>query len=114
MEKRGRSVYNVLPKVKTTPSPWKRLEIMLVMALAPFPHTLKDSISETAIPVAAETWEIHYTMVKAALLQAHTTQNPSADLEPLWGERVLNNIISRTKIRQLIHFIMENEAIKRW
>ncbi|GBL87583.1 hypothetical protein AVEN_165188-1 [Araneus ventricosus] len=40
----------------------------------------------------------------------HLTK-PSADLEPLWWKRVLNNNISRAKIRKLIHFIAENEAL---
>ncbi|GBM64579.1 hypothetical protein AVEN_56552-1 [Araneus ventricosus] len=32
-------------------------------ATARFRHTLNDSTSEIAIPVAAETWEIPYTML---------------------------------------------------
>ncbi|GBN72391.1 hypothetical protein AVEN_47322-1 [Araneus ventricosus] len=64
----GRSGYNVLPKVKTTPTPWQRSEIMVH-----FRHTLNDSKSETAIPVVAETWETPYTMLQAACLQHHTT-----------------------------------------
>ncbi|GBN24807.1 CRISP/Allergen/PR-1 [Araneus ventricosus] len=32
----GRSVHNVLPKVKTTPTPWQRPEIMFVTGLGPF------------------------------------------------------------------------------
>ncbi|GBN72788.1 hypothetical protein AVEN_139294-1 [Araneus ventricosus] len=64
----GRSGYNVLPKVKTAPTPWQRSEIMVH-----FRHTLNDSKSETAIPVVAETWETPYTMLQAACLQHHTT-----------------------------------------
>ncbi|GBN75584.1 hypothetical protein AVEN_131673-1 [Araneus ventricosus] len=48
----GRSVHNVLPKVKTTPTPWQRPEIMFVTGHGQ--HILKDSTSEAAIPVAAE------------------------------------------------------------
>ncbi|GBM10542.1 hypothetical protein AVEN_109333-1 [Araneus ventricosus] len=66
-----RSVHNVLPKVKTTPTPWQRPEIMFVTGH--FRHTLNDSTSERAIPVAEETWEKPYTMLQAACLQPHTT-----------------------------------------
>ncbi|GBM76765.1 hypothetical protein AVEN_271790-1 [Araneus ventricosus] len=37
----GRSVHNVLPKVKTTPTPWQRPEIMFVTGHGPFPTYLK-------------------------------------------------------------------------
>ncbi|GBN59363.1 hypothetical protein AVEN_176248-1 [Araneus ventricosus] len=67
----GRNVYNVLPKVKITPSPWKRPEKMFVTAHSR--NTLNDSRSETAILVAAATWEIPYTILQAACLQPHTT-----------------------------------------
>ncbi|GBM54386.1 hypothetical protein AVEN_82997-1 [Araneus ventricosus] len=33
----GRSVHNVLPKVKTTPTPWQRSEITFVTGHGPFP-----------------------------------------------------------------------------
>ncbi|GBO42234.1 hypothetical protein AVEN_237415-1, partial [Araneus ventricosus] len=37
----GRSVYNVLPKVKTTLTPWQRPKIMFVTGHGPFPTYLK-------------------------------------------------------------------------
>ncbi|GBL90274.1 hypothetical protein AVEN_130375-1 [Araneus ventricosus] len=37
----GRSVYNVLPKVKTTPTPWQRPEIMFITGQGPFPTYIK-------------------------------------------------------------------------
>ncbi|GBL98879.1 hypothetical protein AVEN_165708-1 [Araneus ventricosus] len=37
----SRSVYNALPKVKITPSPWKRPEIMFITGYIPFPTYLK-------------------------------------------------------------------------
>ncbi|GBN85527.1 hypothetical protein AVEN_217170-1 [Araneus ventricosus] len=37
----GRSVYIVLPEVKTTPTPWQRPEIMFVTGYGPFPTYLK-------------------------------------------------------------------------
>ncbi|GBM84637.1 hypothetical protein AVEN_135628-1 [Araneus ventricosus] len=68
----GRSVHNVLPKVKITPTTWQRPEIMFVTGH--FRHISKDSTSEAAIPVAAaETWETPYTMTQVACLQHHTT-----------------------------------------
>ncbi|GBO42781.1 hypothetical protein AVEN_54166-1 [Araneus ventricosus] len=69
----GRSVYNVLRKGKRTPTPWQRPEIRVVRGHDHFRHTLNDSKSETAIPVAAKTWEIPYTMLQAACLLPHTT-----------------------------------------
>ncbi|GBL59974.1 hypothetical protein AVEN_196678-1 [Araneus ventricosus] len=36
---------------------------------------------------------------------------PSADLEPLWWKRVMNNNNSMAKIRKLVHLIAENETI---
>ncbi|GBM02947.1 hypothetical protein AVEN_269861-1 [Araneus ventricosus] len=38
----GRSVHNVLPKVKTTPTPWQRPEIMFATGHGPFPKYLKQ------------------------------------------------------------------------
>ncbi|GBN19369.1 hypothetical protein AVEN_152271-1 [Araneus ventricosus] len=64
----GRSVRNILPEVKTTPTPWQKPELMF--ATGHFRHILDDSTSETAIPVVAET---HYTMLQAGCLQPHTT-----------------------------------------
>ncbi|GBM45190.1 hypothetical protein AVEN_168274-1 [Araneus ventricosus] len=69
----GRSVHIVLPKVKTTPTPWQRPEIMFVKGHGPFPTYLKRFNTETAIRVAAETWETPHTMLQAACLQPHTT-----------------------------------------
>ncbi|GBM95144.1 hypothetical protein AVEN_249011-1 [Araneus ventricosus] len=69
----GRSVHNVLPKVKKTPTPWQRPEICSSRATAHFQHISKDSTSEAAIPVAAESWETPYTMLQVACLQRHTT-----------------------------------------
>ncbi|GBL86077.1 hypothetical protein AVEN_89122-1 [Araneus ventricosus] len=40
----------------------------------------------------------------------HRTK-PSADLEPLWWKRDMNNNNSRAKIRKLIHFIAVNETL---
>ncbi|GBL85808.1 hypothetical protein AVEN_96375-1 [Araneus ventricosus] len=37
----GRRVHNVLPKVKTTSTPWQRPEIMFVTGHGPFPTYLK-------------------------------------------------------------------------
>ncbi|GBM20198.1 hypothetical protein AVEN_248085-1, partial [Araneus ventricosus] len=71
---KDRSVYNVLPEVKTTPTPWQRPEIMFVSGLGNFRHILNDSTSGTAIPAGAEVWETPYTMLQTAFLQPHTTK----------------------------------------
>ncbi|GBL86279.1 hypothetical protein AVEN_132003-1 [Araneus ventricosus] len=71
----GRSVY-VLPKVKTTSTPWQRPEIMLITVHGPFSTTyLKrfNNRNSDSIPVVMETWETPYTMPQAACLQPHTT-----------------------------------------
>ncbi|GBM91475.1 hypothetical protein AVEN_16595-1 [Araneus ventricosus] len=38
----GRSVHNVLPKVKTTPTPWQKAQKMFVKGHGPFPTYLKQ------------------------------------------------------------------------
>ncbi|GBM34130.1 hypothetical protein AVEN_176907-1 [Araneus ventricosus] len=53
---------------------------------------------------------LHYATSCLFTTSYHLTK-PSADLEPLWWKRVMNNNISRAKIRKLIHFIAENESL---
>ncbi|GBM18683.1 hypothetical protein AVEN_164796-1 [Araneus ventricosus] len=53
---------------------------------------------------------LHYAKSNPFTISYHLTK-PSADLEPLWWKRVLNNNFSRATIRKLIHFIVENEAV---
>ncbi|GBO11086.1 hypothetical protein AVEN_12184-1 [Araneus ventricosus] len=53
---------------------------------------------------------LHYATSCLFTISYHLT-NPSADLEPLWWKRVLNNNNSRANIRKLIHFIAENETL---
>ncbi|GBM25491.1 hypothetical protein AVEN_83931-1 [Araneus ventricosus] len=65
-----RSVYNVFPEVKITPTPCQRPEIMFVTGTAHSRHILNNATSETAIPLDAET---PYTMLQVACLQRHTT-----------------------------------------
>ncbi|GBO20810.1 hypothetical protein AVEN_232433-1 [Araneus ventricosus] len=104
----GRSAYNIL----LTPSPWQRPEIMFVTGHGPFPTFLKrfnfrnsDSCGSGDVGDP-----LHYSTICPLTSSYHLTK-PSADLEPLWWKRVLNNNISKTKIRQFIHFITEIEAI---
>ncbi|GBM75905.1 hypothetical protein AVEN_241357-1 [Araneus ventricosus] len=74
-------------------------------ATAHFLHTLKDSTSEEAIPVAGK------PLTSCLFTTSYHLTKPSADLEPLWWKRVMNNNDSRAKIRKLIHFISENETL---
>ncbi|GBN52524.1 hypothetical protein AVEN_235099-1 [Araneus ventricosus] len=53
---------------------------------------------------------LHYATSCLVTISYHLTE-PSADLEPLWWKRVMNNNNSREKIRKLIHFIAENETL---
>ncbi|GBM93114.1 hypothetical protein AVEN_32039-1 [Araneus ventricosus] len=69
----GRSVHNVLPKVKTTPTPRQRPEIMFVTGYGPFAVHLKRLNIRNSDSCGCETWEPPYTMLQAACLQPHTT-----------------------------------------
>ncbi|GBN06665.1 hypothetical protein AVEN_145664-1 [Araneus ventricosus] len=113
----GRSVHNVLPKVKTTPTPWQRPEIMFVTGCGPFPTYLKrfNIRSSDSCGCGNLGNPLHYATSCLFTTSYHLTK-PSADLEPLWWKRVMNNNNSRAKIRKLIHFIKENETLisKRW
>ncbi|GBM50300.1 hypothetical protein AVEN_70933-1 [Araneus ventricosus] len=53
---------------------------------------------------------LHYATSCLFTTSYHLTK-PSADLEPLWWKRVMNNSNSRAKIRKLIQFIAENETL---
>ncbi|GBO12345.1 hypothetical protein AVEN_31463-1 [Araneus ventricosus] len=64
----GRSVYNILPKVKITLSPWQMPEIMFVTGRGPFPTCLKRFNIRNS-----DSCEIPYTMLQTACLQPHTT-----------------------------------------
>ncbi|GBM62562.1 hypothetical protein AVEN_149130-1 [Araneus ventricosus] len=108
----SKSVYNVLPKVKITPSPWQRPEIMFITNHDPFPTYLKRfNIRNSDSCDCGELGNpLHYA-TSCLLTSSYHLTKPSAHLEPPWWKRVLNNNFSRAKIRKLIHFIAENEAI---
>ncbi|GBN68023.1 hypothetical protein AVEN_196771-1 [Araneus ventricosus] len=105
----GRSVHNVLPKVKTTPTPWQRPEIMFVTGHGPFPTYLNIRSSDSC-GCGNLGNPLHYATSCLFTTSYHLTK-PSADLEPLWWKRVMNNNNSRAKIKKLMHFIAENEPL---
>ncbi|GBN97464.1 hypothetical protein AVEN_200083-1 [Araneus ventricosus] len=53
---------------------------------------------------------LHYA-TSCLFTTSYHLAKPSAELEPLWWKRVMNNNNSRAKIRKLIHFIAENETL---
>ncbi|GBM31979.1 hypothetical protein AVEN_222313-1 [Araneus ventricosus] len=108
----GRSVHNVLPKVKKNPTPWQMPEIMFVTDHGPFPTYLKrfNIRSRDSCGCGNLRNPLHYATSCLFTTSYHLTK-PSADLEPLWWKRVMNNNNSRAKIRKLIHFIAENETL---
>ncbi|GBM66239.1 hypothetical protein AVEN_244489-1 [Araneus ventricosus] len=108
----GRSVCNVLPKVKTTPTPWERPEIMFVTGHIPFPTYLKrfNIRNSDSGDCGNLRNPLHYATSCLFTTSYHLTK-PSIDLEPLWWKSVMNNNNSRAKIRKLILFIAENETL---
>ncbi|GBL76055.1 hypothetical protein AVEN_234363-1 [Araneus ventricosus] len=107
-----RSVHNVLPKVKTTPTPWQRPEIMFVTGHGSFPTYLKrfNIRSSDSCGCGKLGNPLDYATSCLFTTSYHLTK-PSADLEPLWWKRVMNNNNSRAKIKKLMHFIAENETL---
>ncbi|GBM04575.1 hypothetical protein AVEN_93976-1 [Araneus ventricosus] len=108
----GRSDHNALPEVKTTPTPWQRPEIMFVMGHGPFPTYLKIFNIRRSDSCGCGNLgnPLHYATCCLFTTSYHLTK-PSADVEPLWWKRIMNNNNSRAKIRKLIHFIAENETL---
>ncbi|GBN57901.1 hypothetical protein AVEN_228741-1 [Araneus ventricosus] len=108
----GRSVHSVLPKVKTTPTPWQRPEIMFLTGHGPFPTYLKRFNIRSSDSCGSGDLgnPLHYATSCLFATSYHLTKS-SADLEPLWWKRVMNNNNSRAKIRKLVHFIAENETL---
>ncbi|GBO14057.1 hypothetical protein AVEN_4756-1 [Araneus ventricosus] len=108
----GNSVHNVLPKVKTTSTPWQRPEIMFVTGHGPFPTYLKrfNIRSSDSCGCGKLGNPLHYA-TSCLFTTSHHLTKPSADLEPLWWKRVMNNNNSRAKIKKLMHFIAENEPL---
>ncbi|GBM13697.1 hypothetical protein AVEN_148215-1 [Araneus ventricosus] len=108
----GRNVHNVLPKGKTTPTPWQRPEIMFVTGPGPFPTYLKRfNIRSSDSCVCGNLGNpLHYA-TSCLFTTSYHLRKPSADLEPLWWKRVMTNNNSRAKIRKLIYFIAENEIL---
>ncbi|GBL94004.1 hypothetical protein AVEN_76720-1 [Araneus ventricosus] len=105
----GRSVYNVLPKVKTTPTPWKRPEMMFVTGHGPFRTYLKRfNIRNTDSCGFGDLGNPLHCATSCLFTTSYHLIKSSADLEPLWWKRVMNDNNSRAKIRKLIHFIAEN------
>ncbi|GBM49689.1 hypothetical protein AVEN_274349-1 [Araneus ventricosus] len=79
------SVYNALPKVKTTPTPWQRPEIMFVMGHCPFPTYLKQFNIRNSDSCGCGYLGnplLHYATSCLFTTSYHLTK-PSADLEPL-------------------------------
>ncbi|GBO22825.1 hypothetical protein AVEN_275018-1 [Araneus ventricosus] len=111
----GRGVHNVLPKVKTTPIPLQRPDIMFVTCHCPFLTYLKRFIIRSTDSCGFGNLEnpLHYgtTCLQRMFTTSYHLTKPSADLEPLWWKRAMNNNNSRAKIRKLIHFIEENETL---
>ncbi|GBM96948.1 hypothetical protein AVEN_172539-1 [Araneus ventricosus] len=109
----GRRVYNVLLEVKTTPIRWERPKIMFVTH---FRHILNDSTERTILRNSDSSGcgnlrnPLYYAISCLFTTSYHLTK-PSADIEPLWWKRVMNNNNSRAKIRKLVHFIAENETL---
>ncbi|GBM84285.1 hypothetical protein AVEN_157087-1 [Araneus ventricosus] len=106
------SVDNVLPKVKTTPTSWQRPEKMFLTGHGPFPTYLKrfNIRSSDSCGCGNLGNPLHYATSCLFTTSNHLTKL-SADLEPLWWKRVMNNNNSRAKIRILIHFIAGNETL---
>ncbi|GBO17901.1 hypothetical protein AVEN_228256-1 [Araneus ventricosus] len=105
----GRRIHNVLPKVKTTPTPWQRPEILFVTGHGPFPTYLKRfNIRNSDSCGCGNLGNLLPYATSCLFTTSYHLTKPSADLEPLWWERVMNNNNSRAKNRKLIHFIAEN------
>ncbi|GBM10085.1 hypothetical protein AVEN_92913-1 [Araneus ventricosus] len=100
----GRSVRNVLPKVKTTPTPWQRPEIMFVTGHGPFPTHLRRFNNRSSDSGGCGNLENPLHHATSCLFTSYHLTKPSADLEPVSWKRVTNNNNSRVKIRKLIHF----------
>ncbi|GBM62090.1 hypothetical protein AVEN_182255-1 [Araneus ventricosus] len=108
----GSSVYSVLPKVNTTPTPCQRPEIMFGTGHGPFPTYFKRFKIRNSESCGCGNLgnPLHYATSCLFTTSYHLTK-PSADLGLLWWKRVMNNNNSRAKIRKLIHFIAENETL---
>ncbi|GBM46137.1 hypothetical protein AVEN_194695-1 [Araneus ventricosus] len=95
----GRSVHNVLPKVKTTPTPWQRPEIMLVTGHGPFPTYLKRfNIRSSDSCGCGNLGNPLHNATSCLFTTSYHLTKPSSDLEPLWWKRVMNNNNYRAKI----------------
>ncbi|GBN59122.1 hypothetical protein AVEN_213395-1 [Araneus ventricosus] len=89
----GRSVYNVLPKVKTTPTPWQRPEKMFVTSHDPFPTNLKRFKIRNRDSYGCENLgnPLHYA-TSCLFTTSYHLKKPSADLEPLCWKRVMARV----------------------
>ncbi|GBM99985.1 hypothetical protein AVEN_14181-1 [Araneus ventricosus] len=108
----GRCVHNVLPKVKTIPTPWQRPEIICVTGHGPFATYLKrfNIKSNDSCGCGNMGNPLNYA-TSCLFTTSYPLTKPSADLEPLWWKRVMSNNNSKSKIRKLIYFIAENETL---
>ncbi|GBN26351.1 hypothetical protein AVEN_233387-1 [Araneus ventricosus] len=85
-----------------------RPKIMFVTGQGPFSTYLKrfNITSSDSCGFGNLGNALHYATRCLFTTSYHRTR-PSADLEPLWWKRIINN--SREKIRKLIHFIAERK-----
>ncbi|GBM92678.1 hypothetical protein AVEN_147649-1, partial [Araneus ventricosus] len=116
----GENVHNVLYKVKTTPTPWQRPEIMFVTSHGPFPTYLKRSNIRSSDSCGCGNLgnPLHYTTSCLFTTSYHLTK-PSIDLEPLWWKRVMDNNNSKAKIGKEapinhIKSLLQKESIIHW
>ncbi|GBN42143.1 hypothetical protein AVEN_247290-1 [Araneus ventricosus] len=108
----GRNVHLILPKVKTSPAPWQRPEIMFATRHGPFPTYVKRfGLRTTDCCGCGEMRTPLHFATSCRLTSSYHFTKHSNDLEHLWWERVLNNPLSRIQIRKLINFISKNEDI---
>ncbi|GBM08150.1 hypothetical protein AVEN_214480-1 [Araneus ventricosus] len=79
----GRSVYNILPKVKITPSPWERTEIIFVTGHGPLKTYLKrfNIRNRDSCGYGDMGSQLHYD-TSCPLTRSYYLKKPSADLEP--------------------------------
>ncbi|GBN88388.1 hypothetical protein AVEN_226166-1 [Araneus ventricosus] len=80
--------------------------------LEPFPTYLKRFNIRNSDSCGCENLAnpLHYATSYLFTTSCNLTK-PSAELEPLWWKRVMNNNNFRAKIRKRIHFIAENETL---
>ncbi|GBO30246.1 hypothetical protein AVEN_81606-1 [Araneus ventricosus] len=113
MKIRGKSTFNILPRVLTQPCYWKREEILFFTEHGQFPSYLKTfNLASTANYPCGNTngTPSHYATECILTASLHMTK-PAQQHELIWFRNVVSNKGCRLKIQRLLRHLNDFQEL---